>query len=259
MGRPAQQDASSSLLRGLSLLGLFSVRDSELSISEMARRSGIPKSTTHRLVTDLTSWGALERGTHGLHLGVRMFELGHLVPSQRTLRELAVPYAHNLNEITGLTCNLAVRDGTEIVYVEKVATRNLSVPHSRTGGRLPLNCTALGKAILAFSDHDFVEDVLAGELAARTKRSITDPESLRRELASVRETKVAYDVEESQPGLFCVAAPIFGAHSGVVGAISVTGAAALAQAQLFAPAVRTTAMALSRALGTPSRHREARS
>lgn len=258
MVRPVHQDASSSLLRGLSLLELFSVRDSELSISEMARRSGIPKSTTHRLVTDLISWGALERSRNGARLGVRMFELGHLVPAQRTLRELADPYAHNLSEITGLTCNLAVRDGTDVVYVEKVSSRSLSVPHSRTGGRLPLNCTGLGKAILAFSDPDFIEAVLAGELTRRTRKSITDPATLRRELAHVRETKVAYDVEESEPGLFCVAAPFFGVHGGVVGAISVTGATALSQAQRFAPAVRTTAVALSRSLGMRPRHREVR-
>ncbi|SDT22925.1 IclR family transcriptional regulator [Microlunatus soli] len=249
MVRPGQQDGRSSLLRGLSLLELFSVQDSELSISEMARRSGIPKSTTHRLVTDLVSWGALELGSRGARLGVRMFELGHLVPTQRTLRELAIPYAHNLNEVTGLTSNLAVRDGTDVVYIEKITSPDLQVPHSRTGGRLPLNCTALGKAILAFSEFGFIENVLAGELTRRTTKSIIDPVVLRRELADVRETKVAFDVEESQLGLFCVAAPIFAHHGQLVGSISVTGGTALSQAQHFAPAVRTTAMALSRALG----------
>ena len=249
MSRPEQQDAKSSLIKGLSLLNLFTVADYELSISEMARSSGVPKSTTHRLVTDLVEWGALERGPNGFRLGVRLFELGHLVPAQRTLRELAVPYAHNLNEVTGLTSNLAVRDKDEIIYLEKISRRDLLVPHSRAGGRLPLHCTALGKAILAFSDHAFVESVLARRLTRRSPKTITDPDVLRRELATVRETKVAYDVEESQPGLFCVAAPIFGVRNQLVGAISVTGATALAQAQRYAPAVRTTAMAISRALG----------
>lgn len=248
MARPALQDTPSSLVRGLSLLDLFSVEDSQLTVSEMARRSGIPKSTTHRLVGDLLAWGALERADRGVRLGVRMFELGHLVPAQRRLRELAVPYAHNLNEVTGLTSNLAVRDGTDIVYVEKVSSPTLRVPHSRAGGRLPLHCTALGKAILAYSDPAFVESVLAAELKPRSVRSITDPAVLRRELADVRETKVAYDVEESQVGLFCVAAPVFARRNALVGAISVTGATELTQAQRFAPVVRMTALALSRAL-----------
>jgi IclR family acetate operon transcriptional repressor len=248
LGSAPVKDGTSSLARGLSLLELFTVEDSQLSVSEMARRSGIPKSTTHRLVGDLLAWGALERAPGGLRLGVRMFELGHLVPTQRSLRELAVPYAHNLNEVTGLTSNIAVRDGQDIVYVEKVSSRNLRVPHSRTGGRLPLHCTALGKAILAHGDPAFIESVLAGELKPRSPKSITDAKVLRSELATVRETKVAYDVEESQIGLFCVAAPVFARRNVLVGAISVTGATELSQAQRFAPVVRMTALALSRAL-----------
>jgi IclR family transcriptional regulator, acetate operon repressor len=248
MGRPDSQDTLSSLSRGLGLLDLFSVNDNELSISELARRSGVPKSTTHRLVSDLLAWGALEHGRKGVRLGVRLFELGSIVPVQRRLRELAIPYAHNLNEVTGLTANLAIRDGQEIVYVEKVISRSLRVPHSRAGGRLPLHCTALGKAMLAFSDPAFVDSVLGGELASLSPKTITDPAVLRREFVKIRETKVAYDVEESQPGLFCVASPVFAQQNVIVGAISVTGATALTQAQRFAPVVRTTAMALSHAL-----------
>ncbi|QGN33691.1 IclR family transcriptional regulator [Microlunatus sp. Gsoil 973] len=249
------EDRRSSLSRGLSLLELFTVNRPELSVSEMARRSGMPKSTTHRLVGDLLAAGILERGDRGVRLGLRLFELGQLAPSQRTLREIALPFAHSLNEVTGLTCNVAVRDGTEIMYVEKISMRNLRVPHSRAGGRLPLHCTALGKAILAQSEHDLIESVLSGELPRLSPQTITDPELLRRELARVRETGIAFDVEESQPGLFCVGAPILGPQSRVVGAISVTGATGVSQAQRFAPAVRASAMALSRNLGYRPRHR----
>jgi IclR family transcriptional regulator, acetate operon repressor len=246
MGRPVIQDGESSLSKGLRLLDVFSVSNAELSISELARRSGIPKSTTHRLVTELVNSGALERGPRGVRLGVHLLELGHLVPAQR-LREVAIPFAHSLNEVTHLTSNLAIRDGQDIVYVEKISSRSLRVPHSRAGGRLPIHCTALGKAILAHSDREFVESVLGGDLKALSPKTIVDPAALRKELASIREVKVAYDIEESRVGLFCVAAPIF-AHRNVVGAISVTGATALGQAQRFAPAVQTTAVALSRML-----------
>ncbi|MCU1583837.1 MAG: IclR family transcriptional regulator [Microbacteriaceae bacterium] len=250
MARPTAQDdgALSSLSRGLALLDLFSAVDREMSISEMARRSGIPKSTTHRLVGDLIAWGALEHGQRGVRLGVRLFELGTLVTTPSTLRELAVPYAHNLNEVTHLTCNLAVREGTEIIYIEKISSRTLKVPHSRLGGRAALHATGLGKAILAFSDPEFVDAVLSSALVSKTPKTITSAKTLRLELGQIRESKVAYDVEESQLGMFCVAAPIFTRQNVIVGAISVTGATALAQAKHFAPAVRTTAMALSRAL-----------
>jgi len=96
---------------------------------------------------------------------------------------------------------------------------------------------------------------LAGDLPRVSAHTIVDPELLRRELARVRETGIAFDVEESQPGLFCVAAPVFSTHGRVAGAISVTGATGVSQAQRFGPAVRTTAMALSRNLGYTPRRR----
>lgn len=250
MLRPDLQDglAVSSISRGLSLLDLFSATDRELSISEMARRAGIPKSTTHRLVRELVDWGALQRGTKGVRLGLRMFELGSLVTAPSALRELAIPYAHNLNEVTQLTSNLAIREGNEIIYIEKISTRNLTVPHSRLGGRAAIHATGLGKAILAFSSHEFIDEVLGSDLEATTPKTITDPDLLLKELRQIRASKIAYDVEESRLGLFCVAAPVFARGNTVIGAISVTGATALSQAQHFDPAVRTTAMALSRAL-----------
>jgi DNA-binding IclR family transcriptional regulator len=166
----------------------------------------------------------------------------------RTLREIAGPYAHGLNQFTHLTSNLAVRDGREIVYVETVARQSLRGKNSRAGGRMPLHCTALGKAILAHSEPALVDEVLGGPLVKFSRHTITDPEAVRSELRSIRESKVAYDVEESQDGLFCVAAPLFALPNQVIGAISVTGATKVAQAQRFAPVVRSTAAALSRAL-----------
>lgn len=258
MLRPVEQDAgsASSLSRGLALLDVFTSPDQALSISEISRRSGVPKSTAHRLVLDLIEWGALHRGSRGLSLGVRLFELGSLVPSSSTLRELALPFAHNLNEVTKLTSNLAIRDGSEVLYVEKITTRTLKVPHSRVGGRARMHATALGKAILAFSDSAFVDSVITGPLLAQTTKTITDPAVLRRELCEVRKECVAYDVEESRLGLFCVSAPIFHGQGGpIAGAISVTGATELAIAQRYAPAVLATAMALSSSLRAASRTR----
>lgn len=249
MARPAEQDTVSSLSRGLALLDLFSFEEPVLSVREMARRSGIPKSSTHRLVLDLLRWGALERSSHGVRLGARLFELGHLVPDYVRLKELAIPFAHALNQVTHLTSNLAVREGNEIMYVDKVSSADLVVPHSRAGGRLPMHCTALGKAILAYSSPAFVEEVLSAPLPRATPKTITDPELLRRELAEVRRQRVSYDIEESQESFFCVAAPIFATRDRVIGALSVTGATELAQARRFSGAVLSSARALSHALG----------
>ena len=245
-------DGASSLARGLSLLELFSPDDTEVSISELARRGGMPKSTTHRLVADLIRFGALERGRTGLRLGVRLFELGHLVPDHRRLREVAMPYARSLAEVTGLTANIAVREGLEVMYLEKIAHRDVRVPHSRVGGRLPMHATGLGKAILAYSPPANVDAVLERPLHPVAPATITDPDAFRRELEQVRRVHVAFDLEESRPGLFCVAAPIFARHDRVVGALSVTGATSQGQARSWAHVVLESASALSHALGRTS-------
>ena len=248
MPRPVLQDTSSSLRRALALLDAFSGERRELSVRQLAERSGVTRSTAHRLAKELVEWGGLERTPGGLRLGVKLFELGAMAPSPTSLREAAVPYLHTLHEVTQLTANLAVREGSEIVYLEKISTRQLRVPHTRLGGRGTLHATALGKAILAFTEDDVDLDALAPTMTRLTAHTITDPAALARELGRVRSQRVAYDVEESKEGLFCVAAPITSGSGPVLGALSVTGATALSHAERFAPTVMATAAAISRSL-----------
>jgi DNA-binding IclR family transcriptional regulator len=238
----------SSLLRALHLLDAFHPGVDELTLTELAKLTGVPKTSAHRMVTDLVEWGALERTPTGLRLGLRLFELGHLVPTQRGLRDLALPYLEDLYETTHQTVNLAVRDGHDVVYVEKLVSRGCLVPHSRTGGRLPLHCTALGKAILAFSPPELVEKVIAAGLRPITPKSIVDAARLRDDLVAIRERRIAFDVEESQLGLFCAASPLVTPKRVVVGALSITGMASMSTARRFAPAVLTAALSLSRHL-----------
>lgn len=264
MSRPIQQDnrsdagATSALRKALDLLDAFGEGDTELSIRELSRRSGVARSTAHRLAADLVEWGALERSPRGLRLGVKLFELGAMAPASVSLRDLALPFAHHLHEVTRLTVNLAVRQGDEIVYLEKITTRSLRVPHSRLGGRGALHATGLGKAILAHTDVGDVDRLLAAPLVALTPKTIVDAEVLRRELERVRRDRVAYDVEESQLGLFCVAAPILDTAGRPVAAVSVTGATALDEAERFASAVQTTALAIAGARRAGVRSRAGR-
>jgi len=252
MANPAirNDESRSTVLRAIAVLEVFTAEDTELSLGVLADRSGNPRSSTHRLVTDLVTCGFLERGQYGYRLGAKLFEIGHLVPLHRRLREAALPFMQDLLEATHLTVNLAVRDGNEIVYVEKLVQRGTRVPHTRSGGRLPMHCTGLGKAILAFSNKEEVEQILADQLVALTPHTITNPVDLRGDLADIRQTHVAFDDQESQLGLFCVASPVIGRH-GLIGAISVTGAQAAEHTQRLAPVVMTVARALSRYLGAP--------
>lgn len=247
------RNQTSSLSRALTLLDVFDKGDGELTLTELAEKAGMPKSTAHRLVSDLVAWRALERTPTGLRLGMRLFELGHLVPSARHLRESALPYLEDLYSTTRKTVNLAVRDGCDIVYVEKLIAANVPVPHSRAGGRLPLHCTALGKAILAYEPPGLLDEVVEAGLRRLTPKTILDPDALRTELVTVRRRRIAYDLEESHLGLHCVAAPLFDHTGEVVAALSITGLPSRSTARHLAPAVLTASMALSRQLGASGR------
>jgi IclR family acetate operon transcriptional repressor len=238
-------------MRGLSVLDAFGPDDRELSLTQIARRAGLPKSTAHRLVSDLVAWGGLERTEKGLRLGMRVFELGRSVPVQRDIGDVAMPFLHDLYDITGKTVNLAVLDKGEIVYVEKLEASG-SPTVSRPGGRFPIHCTALGKAMLAFSSPSVSDQAIQAGLPRVTERSITSVALFRRELAAVRTSRLAFDREELAPGLFCIATPIFDGRGALAGAISVSSLDSILGAKTLGPAMLTIAMALSRGLGASS-------
>lgn len=235
----------SSFLRGLSVLDAFRSEDIELTLTQIAQRAGLPKSTAHRLVVDLVEWGGLERTETGLRLGMRMFELGRFVPVQRELAEVARPFLEDLYNITKKTVNLAVLDKNEIVYVEKLEAPD-SPTASRSGSRLPLHCTALGKAIVAFSPPALSDQIIQSGLTPVSERSITSVAVFRRELAQVRNTRLAFDREELALGLFCIGTPIFNGRGDLLGAISVSSLESIIGARNLGPALLTIARALSR-------------
>jgi len=256
MSRPGEQDTNPSrsvVDSVLAILGSFDADHRVMGIREISRRSGVPRSTTHRLTQQLIDGGALERGDDGsVQIGVRLFEIGTLAPAHVAIRDAALPFAHHLNEFTRLTVNLAVQEGSDAVYLEKITTPTLHVPHTRTGGRAHLHATGLGKALLAFSPQQVVDDVLSQPLARVTAHTIVDPDRLRRDLAAIRTRRIAFDLEESRLGLFCVAAPILDSSGTAIAAISVTGATHRSQVEEHAGAVRTAALAIGRAVSWPA-------
>jgi len=239
---------SSSLLRGLSVLDTFRAEDIELSLTQIASRGDVPMSTAHRLVRDLVAWGGLVRTPTGLRLGMRLFELGRFVPVQRELADVARPFLNDLFQITRKTVNLAVLDGNEIVYVEKLEAPDTPTV-SRSGERYPLHCTALGKAILAFSLPELVDRTVDAGLTAVTAKSITKEQAFRRELAEVRKTRLGFDREELTLGLFCIGTPVFDGRGALVGALSVSSLESIAGARNLGTTLLTIARALSRDLG----------
>lgn len=235
--------------RAALLLDCLAAGDSP-GISELARRSGLAKTTVFRLVHELARYGLVEDTGDGVRLGMRLFELGSSVPRQRSLTEAALPFMRDLQQATGDTVHLAVLDRAEVVYLQILRGRGTRQLPSRVGGRMPAHATGVGKAILAFAPPDVVPALIAAGLERRTPRTLVAPGALRRELARIRDRGVSFDREESGPGIVCAASPVFGADGAVLAALSLTGWSSRLDLDRVAPAVRTAALALSRHLGS---------
>ncbi|GAA4703737.1 IclR family transcriptional regulator [Nocardioides conyzicola] len=194
--------------RALALLGAFDEHHRRLTLTELAERAELPTPTAHRLVGELVAWGALTRTSTGTYaVGRRLWDLGLLAPVQTGLRELASPYLHDLYGATFATVHLAVRDETEVLYVDRLAG-HASVPVvSSIGSRLPLHATGVGKVLLAHAPADVQQRVLA-DLPRITPYTITQPGLLRRQLGRVVRDGYATTTEEMSLGACSLAVPI---------------------------------------------------
>lgn len=233
----------------VTILRAFTVDDTELTLAELVRRTGLHKATAHRLAGELVSVRLLDRTEAGYRLSGGLFELGMLASVERSLLEIAMPFLQDLYARTHETVHLGVIDGHEVVYVAKIGGHRQATAPSRTGGRMPLHCTGIGKALLAHSEPALQTEVLAGPLERRTPRTIVAPGLLARQLHTIRERGVAFEFEESAPGIACVAAPILDVGDNtVVAAISVTGPLARYHPEAHADAVRAAATGISSTL-----------
>jgi IclR family transcriptional regulator, acetate operon repressor len=242
----------SLLARAAAVIGAFDDRAPVLTLAELSRRTGLAKSTTHRIVTELVALRVLDRqeagpSGEGYRLGMWLFERGELVPAHRTLSEAALPVMEDLREATRQRIHLAMLDGVDVVYVEILGASGVDVS-SRTGGRLPAHATGVGKVILAYSSVATVKARVAAGLPRLTPRTISTPAGLTSELRKIRSVGMALDLEESHVGVSCVAAPVFGANHKVRAGLSVTGATGSVDPGTLGPAVRTAAFTLSRVL-----------
>lgn len=193
--------------RALSILAAFENTTGSLSVSRIAQRSSLPLSTTYRLVAELEEWGGLRRGSDGKYqIGFRIWELGQL--AGRRLRDRAHPYLQDLFDLTHENVHLAIREGMQSLYVDKIyGSRKLPVV-SRIGGRLPLHATAVGRVLLAAQPDWFVDAYLQRELETPTVKTVTDAVVLRQAIADVRRDGFAVTMEQMRMGQLSVACPV---------------------------------------------------
>ncbi|MCK8647125.1 IclR family transcriptional regulator [Mycobacterium colombiense] len=236
------EPASTSVRRALQLLDCFRIAGPCLGVSEIARISGLPKSTAFRLLGHLERGGFVERHEGGYRVSLRVFELGsHIITSQHAgMREACFPYLVDLHVRTEQTVHLGVLEGADVVYLEKIHGHNSRPTPTALGTRMPAHCVALGKAILAFSSAEKRNAVLAGPLTRRTPFSIVEPGRLGRNLEQIRSSGLALDREECALGLVCVAAPLLDGDT-AWGAISVSGGSHMLDVRVCGTHVAATA------------------
>jgi DNA-binding IclR family transcriptional regulator len=241
--------SSSVTARALAVLGAFDSDHPALPLSALARRAGLPLSTTHRLVAELSAWGALDRRPDGAYVvGRRLWDLGLLAPVSRELRDVALPFLQDLSAATGENAHLAVRDGTSALFVERLSGRSAVAIVSRTGSRLPLHATGVGKVLLAHAGPEVVTQVLRRPRRV-TPYTVVDPAVLRRQLADVRRRGYAVTGEEMSLGAASVAVPVRGSDDHVVAALGVVTASSRRDLARLVPALQVAATGIGRAAG----------
>ncbi len=214
-----------------SILDMLAQSVQGISIRELSSAIGLPKGTTHRLLSSLSYFGYVRQDpkTRNYFLGLKFVELGQTLLGQLDLRKEAEPFLRDLAERTNETIHLVILDRNEIVYIDKVETdRNPSglKMASRIGLRNPAHSSAVGKMILAnFSEEELRSFFKEKTLVRRTENTITDPILLREHLKTVRKQGYAIDDEENEKGIRCVASPIYNEIGKTVAAISITAPA----------------------------------
>src|SRR5262245_14515665 len=214
------------LNRALGILELLSQEGPELALGELVVRSGLHKSTVHRLLMVLEQHRFIERKNQNgkYHLGLRLFELGSQALAQLGLTDRAKPYLERLVFETSETANLCVLDEGEVLYLEKKeAPRTVRIP-AIVGRRYPPHCGAAGKTLLAFLPEAQLDDLIKRQgLKAYTRNTITTPAQLKSELQLIRERGYALDNEEYEEGLKCIGAPVRDYTGNVIASIGIAG------------------------------------
>ncbi len=243
-----------SVQRCLRLLSLFSQSPAGLSASEVAKQSGLPVSTVHRFLVNLENAGFLDCSESGkYHLGIECFSIGHAALTQLDIRRLSLPYLQTINQHTRETIHLTVRQGLTAVYVEKLDSPEHLRIFSRIGASVPLYCTAVGKVLLAFLPQEELRKLLPQITLRRfTPGTIVNLQELEQHLQRVRKAGHAYDLEEHEPHIRCVAAPIWDHSGSVIASLSLTAPAvrmSVMRLRQLAPTIQEAGLQISRELG----------
>ncbi len=241
----------SVLSRAVRILETLTPEEPALTVSEIARRSGLHVATASRLVATLVGHGLLARRADGrVAVGVRLFELALRASPALGLREAAMPFLEDVHAVVGHHVQLGVLEGTEVLFVERLSAPGAVVNYTRIAGRLSLHASSSGVVLLAHGPRELQEQVLAGPLEAYTRATVTDPARLRALLADVRRTGAAVLAGHLHEDATGVAVPVRDRDQRVVAALSVI-VPNDGQARLAVPLLQAAARGIGRSLNGP--------
>lgn len=248
MSGNTREPGRSTSSRLLALLDAFTVQGRSPTLTSLAQSADLPPATAHRLLRELTDWGAVSRLQDGSYqIGMRLWELGQLAPRPRDLRTAARPFMEDLYLACHENVQLAVLDRGEALCIERISGHESVTTMTEIGGRLPLHSTGVGKIFLAFSPSPLLASVLEEGLTRVTPYTITMPGRLIEDLRSIRDTQLATSLEEMTLGASSVAAPVYGPHGVVIAALAIVVRSTF-KLESLAPAVRMAALSVSRRL-----------
>ncbi len=239
------------LERMFTLIDVLASREEAISLKEISEKTGLHPSTTHRILNDLTIGRFVDRPESGSYrLGMRLLELGNLVKARLSVRDAALTPMRNLHKLIQQPVNLSMRQGDEIVYVERAYSERSGMQVVRAiGGRAPLHLTSTGKLFLALDDPQRVRAYATRTgLSGQTRNSITQLPILERELAKARQYGIARDNEELELGVRCMAAGVYDDQGKLVAGLSISAPADRLD-EGWLPKLQATASEISTALG----------
>ena len=214
--------------RMFSLIDVLASREDAMSLKEISEKTGLHPSTTHRILNDLAVGRFVDRPEAGSYrLGMRLLELGNLVKGRLNVRDAALTPMRELHKLTQQPVNLSMRQGDEIVYIERAYSERSGMQVVRAiGGRAPLHLTSTGKLFLAVDDPQRVRSYATRTgLAGHTRNSITQLPALERELSKARQYGIARDNEELELGVRCMAAGIYDDQGKLIAGLSISAPA----------------------------------
>lgn len=234
--------------RVLAILGAFDEAHPRLTLTELSQRSGVSLTTTHRLVGELVVGGAMVKRRGGRYVVGRMlWDIGLLAPVERGLREIASPFLHDIYGETLATVHLGVREGTSVLYLDRISGHASVGIVSQIGTRLPLHATGVGKVLLAFASERVQEEALRS-LAPVTRHTLTNPDQVRTQLASVLRNGYAQTDGEMTLGACSLGVPVRHRDGHVIAALGVVVPSLKSVRSRLVSALEDAAQGISRSL-----------